>query len=344
VQQALDELDRPDANLTSVYRKAVRIARLRNDYPWIFLLQHELESLDDPLAKARNSLEVSRHYTREQMRKLQNRTIEESVSARTVKRVDHRTKKDEDKVVAWSIPEIERMLPWFEARARGANLPEHLTPLEVALARDTLARGRAEAELMVLEMRGVRERLAQRVHHYLSRVESGLYLGQQDSDILEQNRQYVDQTLGQVAPEALEQIVAAYRRVRDGTVEGRTHALTSCRRALKSLADRLYPARDTPVIGSDGKPHKVTEDRYIARLWQYVHEKVKNAAARDMFTKDVEDLGSRVDDLNDLASKGVHAQVTEFEVNLCVSRTYLLMSDFLRLHTGQSDVTGETGV
>src|SRR5260370_266251 len=84
VQQALDELDRPDSSLTSVYRKAVRVARLRNDFPWIYQLQHELESLDDNLAKRRNALEVARHFTRDQMKRLHRQVVEESISARTV--------------------------------------------------------------------------------------------------------------------------------------------------------------------------------------------------------------------------------------------------------------------
>jgi hypothetical protein len=45
----------------------------------------------------------------------------------------------------------------------------------------------------------------------------------------------------------------------------------------------------------------------------------------------VEELGKRVDRLNALASKGVHAEVTEFEVNLCVLQTYALAGDLLRL-------------
>jgi hypothetical protein len=170
----------------------------------------------------------------------------------------------------------------------------------------------------------------------LSQVERQLYLGQQTSDIDEQNRQFVDSALQRLAPEVLEQLLAAYRRVREGTSEARSHALTSCRRALKSIADRVYPARADPVIGIDGKSHKLTEDRFVARLWQYVAERVPNDASRELFLRDVEDLGSRIDRLNDLSSKGVHAEVTEFEVNVCVSRTYMILGDILRLYTNLS--------
>lgn len=45
----------------------------------------------------------------------------------------------------------------------------------------------------------------------------------------------------------------------------------------------------------------------------------------------LEDVAARLDALNALASKGVHADVTTYEVDTCVVQTYLVVADVLRI-------------
>lgn len=176
-------------------------------------------------------------------------------------------------------------------------------------------------------------RISTRVHRFLSTTEQQLYLGQVNSDIFERNRQYVDRRLLEVAPEAAEQFTAAYKRLdSDEGTEALTHALTSCRRALKSLADRLYPATNNEVTGSDGKPRVLTGDKFISRLWQYLHD--RSSAGARLTQAQVNDLGNRLERLNELSSKGVHATVNADDAHQCVIQTYLLIGDILRVSDG----------
>lgn len=46
---------------------------------------------------------------------------------------------------------------------------------------------------------------------------------------------------------------------------------------------------------------------------------------------DRQDVDARLKALNELASKGVHADVTTYEVDTCVVQTYLLVADELRV-------------
>jgi hypothetical protein len=181
------------------------------------------------------------------------------------------------------------------------------------------------------EQRKVLARIAQRVHSYLSQVERQLVLGQLHSDVFEDNRRYVDERLQQFAPEILEQLLIAYRRTREGTAEARSHSLTSCRRALKALADRLYPPSNIPVKGSDGKERILNDNMYVARLWQFMSESKAGTSARGILIEDINQLGNQVDRLNELAAKGIHADVTEFEVNMCVLNLYNVTGAMLRL-------------
>lgn len=165
--------------------------------------------------------------------------------------------------------------------------------------------------------------------------------GQVNADIFERNRQYIQQRMFAIAPDALEKMNAAFRRIEEGDAEARSHAVESCRRLLKALADALYPARKEPVKGLDGKDRVLTDDKYIARLWQFVAERAGRHRSGNLLLATIQDLGNRIDNLYALTNKGVHAEVNEFEVNQCTIRTWMIVGDLLRLEEGTSAVEGE---
>ena len=150
-------------------------------------------------------------------------------------------------------------------------------------------------------------------------------------DIFEQNRRYVDMKLGVIVPKALEQFKTAQQRLSEENPEAGSQALLTCRRILESVADKLYPACEEPVIGSDGKERKLTRDKYINRLWQFVADRIKGSTTGDLLLTQIDDLGHRIDRVYHLASKGVHGDVSKDEVTLCVMQTYLLIGEILRL-------------
>jgi hypothetical protein len=156
--------------------------------------------------------------------------------------------------------------------------------------------------------------------------------------VYDRNRKYVDQRLALLAPQALEQFAAAYRRQAEGDAEARSHALTSCRRVLKTLADVLYPPREGQIEGIDGRPRKLTDDKFVSRLCQYAAERASGSASRDVLVSQIKALGDRLDALNDLSSKGVHADVSGVEVDQCLIQTYLIVGDLLRIEAGESAV------
>jgi len=339
VRTALDELDQRDCRLSVVARKALRIARLRNDWEAVYWLQMELEGFSDKNAAKRQMSEVAPYLSREAFERIREQALEASFASRSITVLDSRGEIDDDKISGLGIQEIEEnLLVWSRSED---PLPSNLAPLDVAVFSDQRHKSRNLHQHIEAEQRKVLARIAQRVHSYLSQVERQLVLGQLQSDVFEDNRRYVDQKLQQFAPKILEQLQIAYRRTREGTVEARSHALTSCRRALKALADRLYPPSKTPVKGADGKERILNDSLYVARLLQFISESKTGNSARRMLTDDLDRLGKQVDRLNELAAKGVHAEVTEFEVNMCVLSLYNVAGAILRLHDETSGAAME---
>lgn len=152
--------------------------------------------------------------------------------------------------------------------------------------------------------RAILFRVRQRIYTFLSETEQALAYGHANADIFERNRQYVDERIRFVAPGVLDQFAASYRRMGEEDEEARSQALLSCRRILKSVADSLYPPPEEPVIGLDGKKRQLTSDQFIARLWQFVYERIRGHSSGELLMASVHSVGHRLDQLNNLSSKG----------------------------------------
>jgi hypothetical protein len=125
-------------------------------------------------------------------------------------------------------------------------------------------------------------------------------------------------------------------RITSGGEEDISHALTSCRRMIKSLADALYPATNEEKPGLDGVSRKMSDEAYKNRLLQFVRERVGKHKSGAVLQAIISDLGKRLDALDALSSKGVHADPSIAEAHTCVVQTYLLAGDLLTIADGSS--------
>lgn len=340
VQEALSEFDRPEYRLSNVIRKAIRIARLRNDYENLWWLEEEMIESGERKARERLENEILPHYSASDFEEARRDVLRASFSERSIRTLEDGAVVDGDKICDLSVPSIEDAIRGLNEDAKQGP-PSGMHTLDLYYAEQRYSRLRSQYRFMADEYAIVLRRIENRVHEFLSTTEKQLMYGQMNSDIFERNRQYVDSRLQSVAPDVLAKLVSVYQRLGEGDEEARSQALLSCRRILKSLADSLYPVPAQPVRGPDGRERVLTEEKHINRLWQFVYEKVKGKTAGELLLSQVNDMGGRIDRLYDLSSKGVHVDTAEFEVNQAVIQTYLLVGDILRLADGDSAVYAE---
>jgi len=342
VKEAFEEFDTPNFRLSNILRKAIRIARLRNDFDSLWWLGLEMISFENKDAKRRISEEISPHYSRDRFITTQKYIGKAFLDERKVRKIDQKGNVIEGTATCvLSISEIEARVESLVNEAEKSVPPKGLSPFDLFFVEKDKAWIRALAVLSADDLKSILTSVGQRVHDFLSITEKQLLYGQLNSDIFEQNRQYVDTKLRNIAPEALEQLTTAYRRLGEGDPESRSHALTSCRRILKSFADKLYPARDELVLGPDGRKRKLTDNKFISRLWQFVADKISGSKSGDLLLAQIKYLGNRIDRIHDLTCKGIHGKVSKFEVNQCVIQTYLLIGDILRLADQDSAINAE---
>lgn len=323
---ALTDIENAHVPLSAIIRRSIRISRLRNDFDNLWWLEMEmcgLEELKNPLIKR----EINQNYTKELFSLLERHYLDEWIKERRSPKLSSLDASEEDDylILPMGVSEIEADYENYKQIAKEANLhfDDYDNKYENSIK---MAPGkRAQNDYAILE------RIKQRTHNYLSNTEKQLMYGQIHLDIFGKNREYVEIELGKICPDAIDKFLSAYRRLKEDEPESRAQALTSCRRLLKSFADTLYPSRPDPVKCYDGVTRILTDDRYISRLWQYIYENTKNSRSRELVIAELQDLGNRLDKIYNLANKGTHADVSEFEANQCVIQTYLLIGDILKI-------------
>lgn len=185
------------------------------------------------------------------------------------------------------------------------------------------------------ERRGVLERVKDAAYTYVLDAEAQILAGEVVPDSVARGREFVETELARRAPKALEALRAAESRSSENESEAASQAATSCRRAIKALADALYPP-GPPVTGVDGVTRSMDDDHYRNRLTTWVHERKGRSTHADLLASNLVTLGTRLKSLDDLASKGVHANLSQAEVESCVSWVYMLAADLLRVEVQAS--------
>lgn len=153
--------------------------------------------------------------------------------------------------------------------------------------------------------------------------------------IFDSFRSGADALLATLCPEAISKLGHAVERAASGKPEDWPDAALACRRVLKDLADRLYPARDDLADG-----RRVGEAEYKNRLWAFAKAHGGRAVeGQSLALTEIDGLCGTLDRMYELATKGVHADISREEAEMCVLRTYVLAAQLSRLATvsGTSD-------
>ncbi len=329
LDKAFAALDDQKTPVSEILRQCHRIAARRNDVLALAWLELELQDTKELGREERlaRRLELSSQVDPE---------LWEAEWARLGQVHILRRSFDSRKGMVYgnSVYSLERHIARTRELVELLVVPENMAPLDVAMRSKEYTDEKFKMLAELAEFETIADRLRVAAHRYLVNVEYKLSIGQVGSDAYERNREYVDQHLSSLDNEALEQFHIAYRRAQDGDGESLSHALTSCRRVLKSVADAIYPARREPLVLPDGTKVMLTDDKYVNRLMQAVREGVGSHGPGEAITATLTSLYGRLRALDGLASKGVHADVSEREVDICIVQTYLVLGDVLRYRAG----------
>jgi hypothetical protein len=111
--------------------------------------------------------------------------------------------------------------------------------------------------------------------------------------------------------------------IQSTNVEDQSLLLTEVRRSIKAAADYFL---SLPEIGdSSSKAQPVQHDDYLNRLEEFLGRRFGKSSSRDLLKAEWQYLSSFARRLNDLASKGVHVNVSRAEAQQGLLGLYLFL-------------------
>lgn len=328
VTRALDNFDAPGQTVSALVRQAARIASLRQDFSAQYRFQLELLEVRAGAAKTDPVIENINHNlitllgvegAEEQVEK----AYEAYSRARKVGEGENR---DVTPVSQLDL-NLQRLQSLYDEHfVSGKGLTNYGGKAADGGQATLLPRIQQQTEIL--------ERIRQDVHSYLVLVEANLHTGKPSSSVFERGLQYVRTALVEHAPAALDKFTAAESRLAAGTPEDLSQALTSTRRMIKDIADALYPATGETIIGDDKVGRVMDDDAYRNRLTQFAKEKLGKHLQGKVMGDALSSYGKRITNLDSMASKGVHGEVTTAEAEQCVIWSFMLAADLLRIADG----------
>ena len=134
----------------------------------------------------------------------------------------------------------------------------------------------------------------------------------------------VDDKLLDLEPVLAEQLMLAFKSVSSAKEEEWSQALTTCRRLLEGVADKLQPASEQKING-----RVLGQSQYVNRIWAFMDGAIESDSNKALAKTHVDFLGSWLEKINKLANKGVHAELGQLEATKAVFHTYLVIADIL---------------
>ncbi|MCW7467813.1 AbiTii domain-containing protein [Leptospira levettii] len=181
------------------------------------------------------------------------------------------------------------------------------------------------------------------IHNYVIDTYLALQFGDLNEKFFDENRTIVDTFIRTQCPKAVDQLLALNDAAQKNEVEYLSHAMTSIRRILLTIADYIFPPSNVDYLDKRGKKRKVGPEEYKNRLIAYF-EINQSLASSPFYNTEIDLIASKIDFLYEKSCKGIHSDTSRSELNLIVIQTYLLIAEIALIEKDKTDKSKIAGI
>lgn len=172
-----------------------------------------------------------------------------------------------------------------------------------------------------------------KIYEFLDNVILELRYGSIPENIFAQIRYDVDSELMKHCPAAIEKITLLYEQLGTDSPIVYSQIASTCRQAIKDVADVLFPAQKEPYIDSDGKERSVKDNNTVNRILARIDSDSEQKVLKSMFDY----IANFLEAMQQYASRGDHSSFTKSDATRCIVYTYFLLGDILHYYTKHQD-------
>ena len=302
----------------------LRLARMTSDTHNVIMFVREL--YPDPRQLQSAFLQETEHLGEDARHRLWKSTQEQWI----VERTTSFTFGDEDdgrNVLAMGVGNLCREIEQMERSIDDLRLPEGMAEFDIAAFTDRDAPLKGQMRMKIRACHEVLERIRMRCAYYATRLEAQLAAEAATTDVVGRVQQDVHNFYAERCEPVFHSLRKAASLIGSNDTEDHALLLTSIRRAVKAAADFHYPAHAAPVVCSDGEIRILGDEQYLNRWQEFCARDFQPSASAGLLRAEADYMIAIVRRLNEVASKGVHSQVSSLEARQGLLGVYMFLSN-----------------
>lgn len=308
-----------------------RVARCKNDYLNAAIFMRELYPNKEEVV--RTIYDMASKIDSEAQKFIYERSLDRWLEIHDMEFLSsgQHEKGEDPTILKIAVGEIEPEIKRCQAMIDDVSIPQGMHHFDTAAFYHENLEMKLHLRRRIQALNALKARLKVRCLNYVIHVESNLNPQNINESLLWKLQDSVDSHFKQASSVVFEKLQRA--SVLSASQDGEDYALllTEVRRALSAVADMYYPASRCATTCADGQARKLTEDKYLNRLEEYLRTECQATTSTELAQAELNLLAKFMRKLNDLASKGVHATVTQEEAHQGFVGMYLFLSTFIRL-------------
>lgn len=238
-------------------------------------------------------------------------------------------------VLTLGVGELHREVERLTNAISDFKLPPGMGEFDTAAFTDRYDGLKSDMHLRIMACNTVLERVRTRCLNFASRVENQLTAQKEGADFISSILNDVHNYFAVRSESAYQRISKAAQLIGSTDSEDHSLLLTEIRRAIKAVADYYYPPVSGPVRCQDGKERELGEEQYLNRLQEFVGRRFPATASNKLLKAELDYLSAFARRLNDVASKGVHTDISAAEARQGLLGLYIFLSNLiLKLEEG----------
>lgn len=228
-------------------------------------------------------------------------------------------------ILAIGVGEIEPELEQWERSIKDLSIPSSMGEFDTAAFTDRYTNKKEYIRLRIRAVHTIKERIKTRCLNYAIRIERQIQTQSKSESFLQECYTQVNNYFKAYSEDVYMKLQKAAQLVGSNEPEDYSLLLTQVRRAIKVVADYFYPPKKELVTCSDGKERTLGEEQYLNRLQEFLSTTFPKSASRDLLRAELEHLAVFARRLNEVASKGVHANVSAQEAKQGLLGLYMFL-------------------
>ena len=327
IQLAYEHLD--SDHLEQAVMACVRIARQQRDFIFAAVFFREMrppqEEIDRAIINDLSHLkeEEIAHYLNE----IKKRSHKIWLETRTLPYALGQDERGKDyNLLVHAVGEIDQTLVQYQQEIAELIVPSGMGEFDIAAFFHECNQEKEYRRLHIRALHKVRANIKSRCFGYLSQLEAQIGAQEKTETFMSKVQTEVHNYCKSQAEDLYVKLIKAAELINSkDDAENLSLLLTEVRRAIKAVADHLYPPVRGTVKCSDGRERELGDEQYLNRLSEYLATAFPKSSSRDLLRAELELLSTFAKRLNAVASKGVHDSVSASEAKQGLLGLYLFL-------------------